>query len=237
MTLYADTADLEQLEEMLSLGIFGGITTNPAILEKANPENYEERIAEICRISPGSVSVELTNNYKDYDKLVQEAKQLNAIDPDKIVIKVPMWQDGTGVALGNELTTHGIKVNMTCLMSVNQAIVGSLAGSTYVSLFYNRMIDYYGKKGKKGEDMRAGRDAAELHIEYTRSLLDRFGWNSKIIAGSIRSPEDVALCLLRGADIVTVPYPIYKKLFFHPKTQEAITEFDEAWKKYRAKNR
>ena len=135
MTLYADTAYLIQLEEMLTLGIFSGITTNQKILEKANPRNYEERIEELCRISPGSVSVELTNTYKDYDKLVQEAKELHEIGPDKIVIKVPMWEDGTGVALGNELTTHGIKVNMTCLMSVNQAIIGSLAGSTYVSLF------------------------------------------------------------------------------------------------------
>jgi len=230
--LYADTADLEQLEEMLSIGIFSGVTTNQKILEKAKITRYFDHIEKICEMSPGSVSVELTGNVNDYDALVIEAKQLHAIDPDKIVIKVPMWPDGTGVALGKELAGKDVRVNMTCLMSSNQVMLGCLADSTYVSLFYNRMIDYYGQKGKKGkENLGVGREAANLHMQYSRDLIDRFGWGSKIIAGSIRSHEDVTLCLLHGADIVTVPFDRYRELFSHPKTIEAIKEFDEAWKR------
>ncbi len=237
MTLYADTADLKQLDEMLSIGVFTGVTTNPAIMAKANPENYEDRIKSICDISPGSVSVELTNDNSDYDRLVKEARTLHAIDPGKIVIKVPMWSDGMGAVLCKELSDHEIRVNMTCLMSVNQAMIGCLAGATYVSLFYNRMIDYYGQKGKPTENRVAGREAAGLHIEYTRDLIDRFGWKSKIIAGSIRSPEDIATCLVRGVDIVTVPFDRYREMFKHPKTDEAIKEFEDSFKEYLAKQR
>jgi len=144
--LYADTADLEQLEEMLSLGIFSAVTTNPKIMAKARPENYEDRIRDICKMSPGSVSVELRHGNEDYDVLVEEARLLHMIDKTKIVIKVPMWDDGTGVALCKQLTDEGIRVNMTCLMSASQVMLGCLAKATYVSLFYNRMIDYYGRK-------------------------------------------------------------------------------------------
>lgn len=230
MSLYADSADLLQLEEMVSLGIFTGITTNQKILLKANPDDYVSRIAALTRYPVESVSVELTGDSKDYDGLVSEAKRYHSICPEKIAVKVPMWPDGTGVALANELEKHGIHVNMTCLMNVNQAILGCLAGCTYVSLFYNRMADYYG--GKKGQD----KETAGMVFEYTRLIKDRFGYESRIIAGSIRKPEDVAMCLLRGADIVTVPYNIYKQLASHPKTIETIAEFDEAWKQYKQKS-
>jgi len=228
MTLYADTADLEQLAEMLDMGIFSGETTNPSIMEKAGVTNYEDHIKEICKMSPGSVSVELTGTVKDVDGLLDEAQLLNSYDPKTIVIKVPMWPDGTGVGLGKELESHNIRVNMTCLMSVNQAMLGCLADSTYVSLFYNRMIDYYGQKGKPKENLDIGRNAANLHMRHARNLIDRFGWKSKIIAGSIRHHEDVTLCLLHGADIVTVPFDKYRKLFSHPKTIEAIEQFDKS---------
>jgi len=230
--LYADTADLEQLEEMLDMGIFTGITTNPSIMEKANVVNYEDHIKQICKMSPGTVSVELTGSVKDVDGLIAEAQLLHSYDPSKIVIKVPMWPDGTGVGLGKYLESHKIRVNMTCLMSVNQAMLGCLADSTYVSLFYNRMIDYYGQKGKKGkENLVVGRNAANLHMRHARNMIDRFGWKSKIIAGSIRHHEDVTLCLLHGADIVTVPFDRYRELFSHPKTIETIKQFDDAWKR------
>jgi len=220
--LYADTADLSELEEMLSIGIFDGVTTNQKILLTANPSDYEDHLKQICKMSGGDVSVELTENPKDFNKLLEEASHLYELAPKEIVIKVPMWRDGTGVALSSSLSNDGIPVNITCLMSVNQAIVGCLAGARYVSLFYNRMKDYY-----KSEE------AANAVIQYTRGLIDRFGWESKIIAGSIRKPEDVAMCLLMGADIVTVPYKIYKLLFYHEKTEETIAEFDAAWAEYR----
>lgn len=220
--LYADTADLEELKEMLDIGIFDGVTTNQKILLSANPIDYETHLLEICDMSPGSVSVELTGRPDDYEGLVEEARKYHALAPDKVVVKVPMWQEGTGVALAVELALNGIKVNMTCLMSVNQAMAGCLAKAHYVSLFYNRMVDHYKDKNTAG-----------LVFSYTRKLIDRFGWKTKIIAGSIRHPEDVAMCLLMGADIVTVPFKIYRKLFFHEKTEEAIAEFDEAWDTYR----
>ena len=232
--LYADTADLEELEEMLSLGLFSGITTNQKILLKANPEDYEKRLEQLCEISPGSVSVELTQSKNDYDQLILEAHRYHTIDPDKIVIKVPMWGDGTGVYVARELSKLDIPVNMTCLMSVNQALLGCLSNVRYVSLFYNRMADYYQGKDKNKEK---GKEIAGLVFGYTRRLIDRFGWKSKIIAGSIREPTDVAMCLMQGADIVTVPFKIYRQLFTHPKSEETIAEFDKAWLEYKHSNK
>jgi transaldolase len=221
--LFADTADLKELEEMLGIGIFNGVTTNQKILLTANPPNYHKHLQTICDMSPGDVSVELTGAPSDYNGLVAEAVQLHSINPEKVVIKVPMWKDGSGVALAHQLQCiHEIPVNMTCLMSVNQAIAGCLAEARYVSLFYNRMKDYY-----------KDQNSAESVIQYTRQLIDRFGWGSRIIAGSIRDTKDVAMCLLMGADIVTVPYKIYKQLFYNEATEKTIAEFDAAWAEYR----
>lgn len=126
-----------------------------------------------------------------------------------------MWGDGKGLRIASALEKRGIKVNMTILMSSAQVMLAASVGTTYASLFYNRIKD--------------AKEDPERVIRESRAIVDSMDTKTKIIVGSIRDPNDVVKAALAGAHIVTVPYKMLIKMPFHQKTEETIKEFDSAW--------
>jgi len=220
VTLFLDSADIKHIKEICGWNIIKGITTNQKIFLKSGVTDYNETIKNICELVDSPVSIELTKTNSHFTVLEQEAEKLREID-DRVNIKVPMWGDGRGLFIAKKLIGRKIPVNMTCMMSANQGILACEAGVDYASLFYNRIIDYAGR-----------RSVGQREIALLREYIDNYGLPTQIIAGSIRSPIDVMECFEAGAHIVTIPYPIIKKLPFHPRTQSTIEEFDEAWKEF-----
>ena len=226
MTIFLDTANLDEIRKYAKWGIVKGVTTNPKILSRERDAvSYSTRIKEILEIVKVPVSVEITNIHGSLDAILREAREYFRIDPNHVVIKVPMFGDGRGLEIAHELLKHGIPVNMTCIISLSQAVLACELGCTYVSIFYNRIIDYLGGMG-------AGVGVALETVRAVRDLIDTQNYPTKIIAGSIRRPDDVADCLMSGAHIVTVTPQVLRKLPYHLKTEQTIKEFDEAYKEW-----
>ncbi len=223
MTVFFDSANIEHIREIHDWNVVRGVTTNQKIFLKSGVKDYIGAIKAICEIVNNPVSVELTKTNSHFTVLLQEAKKYRKIS-DHVNIKVPMWGDGRGLFIAEKLIDHKIPVNMTCMMSANQGILACEAGVEYASLFYNRIIDYAGR-----------RLVGQREIVLLRDYIDDHGLPTQIIAGSIRSPIDVMECFEVGAHIVTIPYPIIKKLPFHPRTESTIKEFDEAWKEFKSR--
>jgi len=225
MTLFLDSANLEEIRKAMSWGVISGVTTNQKILLKSGvtADGYKQTIREICELVDGPVSVELTETRPDIDLLVSEAEELAGIHK-WVNVKVPMWGDGRGLEVVSRLWDIGIKTNATCMMSAAQGILAMEAGAKYLSLFYRRMID------------TGGLPYAKAQFRILSSYLKENHSKSRIIAGSIRKPEDVVDSWLAGAHVVTVPYKIMKRLPFHPRTESTIAEFDEAWRKLRGRD-
>jgi transaldolase len=195
-----------------------GVTTNPSLMAKAGVMDIKEMIHNICKYDIYDVSVELLDPTLSVSKLVCEANSYYMCGIDKVVIKVPMIDIHT-TELMNSLYKKKIPVNLTCLMSAYQAILGLESEPKYISLFYRRMCDF------------KGFSYAIDQIRMTSEYLQRFGDDRPLlICGSIRSPEDVGFCMDAGADIVTIPYKILNEMYIHPKTVEAVKEFTEKWK-------
>ena len=222
MTIFLDSANLEHIRHILTWGPLAGVTSNPKIFLNEGDIDYEETIKEIASLTP-HLSVELTQTDQDNEALVDEASLLYQLSPEVITIKVPMWGDGRGLEIASRLIKRDIPVNMTCLMGAYQAILAVEAGCQYISLFYNRIADYL-----------HSRHSAQSQFALLRSYIDGNGFDSKIIAGSIRDPKDIMECFESGAHIVTVPYKHLIKLPHHPKTEVTISEFDAAWREFQS---
>jgi len=235
MSLYLDSADLSAVSEALSWGI-EGITTNPSILAKDGATSVIGRCKDIVDLvcedytackGGFHLSVEILNVY-DPDKAEDEAKTiLRLLQNDYFTptIKVPLVPNGIGLKIIKRLHEYEIPVNATCLMSPLQAVLAAEAGADYVSLFYNRMIDYNTKVREMDESV--ARREAMFDIQVARDLVKP---DANLIVGSIRKTTDVLEALESDADIVTVPYKYLLELQTHPKTDEAIKEFEEKWK-------
>jgi transaldolase len=210
---------LKEIDEILSLGLCDGITTNPSLMAKSGVKDIQKMIHDICQYDIYDVSVELIDPFLSIDKLVDEATEYYMCCMEKVVVKVPMIDTRTSELI-NALKRKHIPVNLTCLMSAYQAIIGLESEPYYISLFYRRMIDF------------KNFDYAKEQIRITAEYLQRFGSGDRplLICGSIRSPEDVQVCMDSGADIVTVPYKVLNEMYKHPKTEEAVKEFTEKWK-------
>jgi len=210
MKIFADTSKVEEIKEFMSWGVIDGVTTNPKIIASEGNE-FEPTIKEICKITPGPVSVEVTTN--DYEGMVKEGKQY-ASWAKNIVIKVPIIPNGLKALVA--FKKAGIATNATCSMSYNQSLLAAKAGATYVSLFYGRI-------GDLGFD-------PYIVIKDTADTYRLWGAKSEIISGSIRSLSDVNRSFLAGAHIVTVPPKFLRAMAENPMTAKTVDEFLEAWK-------
>lgn len=238
MGIYLDTANLEEIQKYMDMGIISGVTTNPKIVSNEGKLNFKKRIKDICDIVDDlSVSVELTKTKESEKVLIQEAKELSEISFENIAVKVPMWGNGKGLRITKELTKEGVEipVNMTCCMSTEQAILAAEAGATFVSLFYRRIIDWNTPSEPVSEHDRL--KAGQVPIERTRRYIEDQGLDTLIICGSIRKPTDVIECFSAGADIVTVPPKILAQMIKHERTESTIKEFDDSWEEFLKQNK
>ncbi len=211
MKLYIDTANVEHIREIASLGILSGVTTNPTLIAKEG-RNFEEVLNEITDIVDGPISGEVIS--LDADKMIEEGRQIASMHPN-MVVKIPMT--GEGLKAVRTLSRENIKTNVTLIFSVNQALFAALAGATFVSPFIGRLDDTLA-------------DGITI-IEQIRDIFDMYGLDTEIISASIRTPQHLRDSALAGAHIATVPYDVFKKSLKHPLTDNGIQAFLADWDK------
>ena len=221
--IFIDTANLQEIEKWVNMGVIKGCTTNPKILSKERKLNIHNhirhilKIFDVCETKLESLSVEITNIYGSTNEIIEEAISYRRLDK-RIVIKIPCFGDGRGFFLARKLLKEQVPINLTCMMSLNQGILACELGVTYASLFFNRMNDWSISSTYAGDT-----------IAGLREIIEKQGFTTRIIAGSIRKPRDVYECFSTGAHIVTISPKILEQMPFHPKTEETIKEFDKAW--------
>ena len=213
MKFFLDTANIDEIKQACSWGVVAGVTTNPTLVSKEGCRDFHGRIKEIAEIVKGPVSAEAVS--LEREKLIEEAKVIAKIDRN-VVVKIPICPDGLGAV--KELSSLGIKTNVTLVFSANQAILAAAAGASYVSPFVGRLDDI------GAEGISLVRDISEIFSLY--------GIETKIIAASLRHPAHVMQCAKAGADFATVPFKVMKMLFEHPLTAKGIESFNSDWDKY-----
>ncbi|UCF49305.1 MAG: hypothetical protein JSU91_06030 [Thermoplasmatales archaeon] len=216
MEIFLDTANTDEISEILEWGLIKGITTNQKIFLKEKGCNFEEQSKIILKmVEPYPVSLEGPNNL---DELLEEAKKYSKWGKN-VVIKVPMLADGSGLKAVKILESKGIKTNVTAMMTVNQAMLAITAGASYASLFFNRIKDI-------------GSDPVEV-VKKSRAIIDNGGFKTKLIVGSIRDPSDVIDIASANPHIITIPYKILKQMPYHERTVSTLDEFERAWEEFK----
>ncbi len=210
--IFLDTASLNEIEEISTWGLIDGVTTNQKIFLAEGGVDFKKRVLDICNIVDGPISVETTKN--NVHDLLDEAREYASWHKN-IVIKVAMFGNGDGLKVVNQLTKEAIRTNMTVMMTFNQLVLATKAGATFVSLFYNRAKE-------------AGQDPNQIIRDYV-AFAKEGGYSSKLIVGSIRTPDDVSTAIACGAHVMTIPTKILKIMPFNKRTEETIVEFDQAW--------
>ena len=212
MQIFLDTANIDQIKQAAKLGIISGVTTNPSLLAKETTNDYESVTKKICAIINGPVSVEVLS--ETADEMIKEARVKAAWAPN-VNIKIPICP--AGLEATSVLSKEGIKINMTLCFSANQALLGSLAGATYVSIFIGRLDD-------------AGQDGMQVVYDTLDILGNYPDLNAQVIAASIRNPVHVTNAALAGAEVATIPYAILMQMVQHPMTDIGIKRFLADWK-------
>lgn len=212
MKFFIDTADLDEIKEANDLGILDGVTTNPSLCAKVGVTDFEAHIAKICEVVKGDVSAEVIST--DYDGIMKEAHHLAKI-ADNVVIKVPLIKDG--IKAIKSLTDEGTKTNCTLCFSATQALIAAKAGATYISPFLGRLDDI-------------STDGMEL-IEDIVTIYNNYGYETEVLAASIRHPMHVLNAARLGADVVTMPLKVIESLLKHPLTDIGLERFLNDWDK------
>lgn len=209
MKLFLDTASLADIKKYAAWGLVDGVTTNPSLIAKEGV-SYETRVKEICKVVKGPVSTEVTTI--DPKEMVKQGKTY-AKWAKNIYVKCPMTPEG--LMATQELTKAGIPVNVTLVFSAAQALLAAKAGAAFISPFIGRIDDM-------------GQDGMEL-IEEIMLIKRNYNLKSQILVASVRSPRQVAVSAMLGADICTIPPDIYGKLVSHPLTDAGQEKFMADW--------
>ena len=212
MRIFLDTANVNQIRQAAKLGVISGVTTNPSLVSKEGLSDYETVVKEICSIIPGPVSAEVLA--EEAQAMIEQARNI-ATWASNVVIKIPATADGLEAT--SVLAKENIKVNMTLCFSLNQAILGALAGATFVSPFIGRLDDI----GQDG--MGLIRDMVDVFSYYQ--------WPTEIIAASIRHTQHCTEAAKAGAHISTIPYSILMQMMHHPLTDIGIDRFLSDWRR------
>jgi transaldolase len=215
MKFFIDTANLNEIKEANALGILDGVTTNPSLMAKENITGYDairQHYIDICNIVEGDVSAEVIAT--DFDGIIREGEELDSLHPN-IVVKVPMIKEG--VKAIRYFSDKGIKTNCTLIFSPGQALLAAKAGATYVSPFLGRLDDI-------------STDSIQL-IADIRVIFDNYGFETEILAASIRHPMHIVECAKIGADVVTTPLKPILALLNHPLTTSGLEKFLADYKK------
>ncbi len=211
MKFFVDSADLEQIAELNDIGLVDGVTTNPSIIAKSG-RVFKEVIAEICNLVDGPVSAEVTAT--EAGAMIAEGKELRKI-AENVCVKLPLTMDGLKAC--SALSKVGIPTNVTLCFSPNQALLAAKCGATFISPFIGRLDDIT-------------LDGLQL-IEDIRVIYDNYGYETEILAASIRSVNHVKDCALIGADVMTAPPGVIKNLANHPLTDKGLAAFLKDWEK------
>ncbi|MBS7132768.1 MULTISPECIES: fructose-6-phosphate aldolase [Clostridium] len=211
MKIFLDTANIEDIKEINSLGVIHGITTNPSLIAKEK-RDLKEILKEIASIVDGPISGEVIS--LDYENMIKEAEELASIHKN-IVVKIPMTYDGLKAV--SYLSKKGIRTNVTLIFSAAQALLAARAGASYVSPFLGRLDDI----GSNGL----------ILIEDISEIFNVHNIQTEIIAASIRNPIHVIEAAKLGANIGTLPPSVIRALINHPLTDAGIKKFKEDWEK------
>jgi len=215
MKFFIDTANLDQIREAQALGVLDGVTTNPSLMAKegiTGEKNIIQHYVDICDIVDGDVSAEVIS--VDFEGMLREGKALAALHP-QIVVKIPMIEDG--VKALKYFSDEGIKTNCTLIFSTGQALLAAKAGATYMSPFIGRLDDI-------------STDGLNL-IQEIREIYDNYGFETQILAASVRHTMHVIECAKIGADVMTGPLSSIKGLLNHPLTDIGLAKFLEDYQK------
>ncbi len=216
MKFFIYTADLAQIKEAQDLGVLDGVTTNPSLMAKVGISGQEavtKHYLDICNIVTGDVSAEVIAT--DYAGIIKEGEKLAALHK-QIVVKVPMIKDG--IKAIKYFSEKGIRTNCTLVFSAGQALLAAKAGATYVSPFIGRLDD-------------VSTDGLNLIAEI-RLIYDNYGYNTQILAASVRHPMHIIDCAKLGADVATCPLSAILALLKHPLTDNGLAQFLEDAKKF-----
>ncbi|WP_417719358.1 fructose-6-phosphate aldolase [Salipiger sp.] len=205
MKFFVDTADIDAIRELNDLNMVDGVTTNPSLIMKSGRDILEV-IAEICDMVDGPVSGEVVAT--DYEGMIAEGNKLAEIAPN-IAIKVPLTLDGLRAC--KTFSDDGRMVNVTLCFSANQALLAAKAGATFISPFIGRLDDI-------------NIDGLDL-IADIRTIYDNYGFETQILAASIRTANHVSECAKIGADVMTAPPSVIKGLVNHPLTDKGLAAF------------
>jgi transaldolase len=212
MKFFIDTADLTEIQEANDLGVLDGVTTNPSLCYKVGVKDFEGHIAKICEIVEGDVSAEVIST--TYADIVAEGRRIASI-ADNVVVKVPLIKDG--IKAIKTLTEEGIKTNCTLCFSATQAMIAAKAGATYISPFIGRVDDI------SNEGMNIIADIVQIY--------DNYGYETEVLAASIRHPMHVLEAARLGADVATMPLKVIEQLMKHPLTDVGLDRFLADWEK------
>jgi transaldolase len=211
MKIFLDTADVEAVRKAQATGLLDGVTTNPSKIAETG-RNFEEVVAEICKICPGPVSAEaMADTTKD---LVKEAERLAKIAPN-VVVKIPMTVDGL-TAAGILEKEKNIRVNVTMVFSSTQTLMAMKTGASYVSIVLSR-LDAVGNE-------------SDIIVEDAVALKQNYGFKSEVLAASLKTQNHVLVCQRAGVDVITIPDTLFFQMFKHPLTDIGLAEFAEVWK-------
>ena len=209
MKFFIDTANLAQIKEAQDLGVLDGVTTNPSLMAKegiTGKNNILKHYVDICKIVDGPVSAEVIAT--DYDGMIREGEILADLHKN-IVVKIPMIKEG--VKAIKYFADKGIKTNCTLVFSAGQALLAAKAGATYVSPFVGRLDDI-------------SQDGMDL-IDDIRTIYDNYGYETEILAASVRHPMHIIQCAKIGADVITAPLSAIAALLNHPLTDKGLAQF------------
>lgn len=215
MKFFIDTANLSQIKEAQALGVLDGVTTNPSLMAKegiTGHDNILKHYVAICNIVEGDVSAEVIST--DFEGMVKEGEALAELHP-QIVVKVPMIKEG--IKAIRYFSDQGIRTNCTLVFSAGQALLAAKAGATYVSPFIGRLDDI-------------STDGLNLIAEI-RLIYDNYGFDTQILAASVRHTMHVLECAKIGADVMTGPLSSIEGLLKHPLTNIGLAKFLEDYKK------
>lgn len=209
MKFFIDTANLAQIKEAQDMGVLDGVTTNPSLMAKEGikgQDNILKHYVDICKLVTGDVSAEVIAT--DFEGMVREGEALAELH-ERIVVKIPMIKDG--IKAIKYFSEKGIKTNCTLVFSAGQALLAAKAGATYVSPFIGRLDD-------------VSTDGLRL-IEDIRIIYDNYGYETQILAASVRHPMHIIDCARIGADVATCPLSAITALLKHPLTDSGLAQF------------
>lgn len=215
MKFFIDTADLDEIREANDMGVLDGVTTNPSLMKKTGGVDFHTHIRKICEIVDGDVSAEVVST--DYDGMMKEAHVLAAIH-ENVVVKIPLILDG--IKAIKTLSDEGIKTNCTLCFSPTQALIAAKAGATYISPFIGRLDDI-------------STSGMEL-IGQIVQIYANYGYDTEVLAASIRHPMHVVESAMAGADVATMPLSVIKQLLKHPLTDSGLERFLSDWQAFQA---